>query len=56
MQQHVLGKTGFSVSAITLSLSKNRAELDDAIAAAQAGPLPSALMERITTLQQTRTP
>ncbi len=36
--------------------AKNRAELDDAIAAAQAGPLPSALMERIATLQQTRTP
>lgn len=36
--------------------AKNRAELDDAIAAAQAGPLPSALMEWIATLQQTRTP
>lgn len=36
--------------------AKNRAELDDAIVAAQAGPLPSALMERIATLQQTRTP
>ncbi len=36
--------------------AKNRAELDDAIAAAQAGPLPSALMERIATLQQTRRP
>ena len=36
--------------------AKNRAELDDAIAAAQAGPLPPALMERIATLQQTRTP
>ena len=36
--------------------AKNRAELDDAIVAAQAGPLPSALMERIATLQQARTP
>ena len=36
--------------------AKNRAELDDAIVAAQAGPLPSALMERLATLQQTRTP
>lgn len=36
--------------------AKNRAELDDAIVAAQAGPLPSALMKRIATLQQTRTP
>ena len=36
--------------------AKNRAELDDAIVAAQAGPLPSALMERIATLQQTRRP
>ncbi len=36
--------------------AKNRAELDDAIVAAQAGPLPSALMERLATLQQARTP
>ncbi len=36
--------------------AKNRAELDDAIAAAQAGPLPPALMERIAPLQQTHTP
>ena len=36
--------------------AKNRAELDDAIVAAQAGPLPSALMERTATLQQTRRP
>ncbi len=36
--------------------AKNRAELDDAIVAARAGPLPSALMERIATLQQARTP
>ena len=33
--------------------AKNRTELAEAVAAAEAGPLPSALMERITTLQQT---
>ena len=34
--------------------AKNRAELADAIAAAQAGPLPPDLLERLATLQQTR--
>jgi len=33
--------------------AKNRTELAEAVAAAEAGPLPPALMERIATLQQT---
>ncbi|HKA53194.1 MAG TPA: aldo/keto reductase, partial [Candidatus Binatia bacterium] len=33
--------------------AKNRAELAEAVAAAEAGPLPPALMERIAALQQT---
>ena len=33
--------------------AKNRAELAEAVAAAEAGPLPLALMERIATLQRT---
>jgi aryl-alcohol dehydrogenase-like predicted oxidoreductase len=33
--------------------AKNRSELADAVTAAEAGPLPPALMERIAALQQT---